>query len=290
MHVARACRRVPGWAALLWILLSGAPVYAAQAVSSPRIYVLDCGQMTIRDMALFSDTGKYDGQSGSVANPCFLIQHPRGMLLWDAGLGDAYFGHDAPANADGVAIHVEKPLQQQLKDFGIALTDITYLAFSHFHRDHTGNANLFTSATWILNRAELAWATSTPTPPIVDPTTLSGYRKAHTLMIQADHDVFGDGLVRILRTPGHTPGHQVLLVKLKSGPVLLSGDLYHLRSDRPARPGGDANLMVVNVSRADTLASMDRVEGLVRNLHARLIVQHDPAEYRELPKPPRYLD
>jgi N-acyl homoserine lactone hydrolase len=111
------------------------------------------------------------------------------------------------------------------------------------------------------------------------------------LMIQADLDVFGDGSVRILKTPGHTPGHQSLLVKLaKSGAVVLSGDLYHLRSDRPSRAVGDANVMVVNTNRADTLASMDRVEGLVRNLHARLIVQHDPSDYRELPKAPRYLD
>jgi glyoxylase-like metal-dependent hydrolase (beta-lactamase superfamily II) len=168
---------------------------------------------------------------------------------------------------------------------------VTYLAFSHFHRDHTGNSNAFTSSTWIINRAELDWALSTPTPPIVDPATFSEYKSVKTIMISGDYDVFGDGLVRILKTPGHTPGHQVLLVKLaKTGNVVLSGDLYHLQADRPKRSGGGAQYMVVNVSRADSLASMDRVEDLLRNLHARLIVQHDPSDYKRLPRSPAYLD
>ncbi|HEY1726407.1 MAG TPA: N-acyl homoserine lactonase family protein [Steroidobacteraceae bacterium] len=242
-------------------------------------------------MALFSDTGKYDGQKGSVVDPCFLIQHPKGLLLWDNGLGDAFVGHDVPANQDGVAIHVERRLIDQLSQIGVSPADVTYLAFSHFHRDHTGNSNAFTSSTWIINKTELDWALSTPTPPIVDPSTISAYKSVKTIMITGDYDVFGDGLVRILKTPGHTPGHQVLLVKLtKTGNVVLSGDLYHLQADRPKQSGGGAQVMIVNVDRAETLASMDRVEDLVRNLHARLIVQHDPADYKRLPKSPAYLD
>jgi len=275
------------------LLLGGAPVpsHALEPVSRLRLYVMDCGSMTLRDMGLFSDTGKYDGQSGVLVDPCFLIRHPKGILLWDTGLGDAIVGHDVPPNADGVAQHVERSLLDQLKQLGVTPGDVTYLAFSHLHVDHTGNANAFASATWIMNQSELDWAIGTPTPPIVVPSTFSAYHSAHTLMINGDYDVFGDGLVRILRTPGHTPGHQVLLVKLKSAPVLLSGDLYHVRADRPTGPGATgAQIMRVNVNRADTLASMDRVEALVRTLHARLIVQHDPEDYRRLPKPPAYLD
>jgi len=274
---------------LAWVV---APLHALEPVSSVRMYVMDCGSMSIRDMGLFSDTGKYDGQPGWLVDPCFLIRHPKGILLWDTGLGDALVGHDVPPNADGVALHVERPLLDQLRQIGVSPGDVTYVAFSHFHVDHTGNANAFESATWILNQAELNWALGTPTPPIVIPDTFSTYRSAHTLMINTDHDVFGDGLVRILRTPGHTPGHQVLLVKLsKAGAVLLSGDLYHLRADRPAGAGGaGGQVMLVNVNRADTLASMDRVETLLHRLHARLIVQHDPEDYRRLPKSPAFLD
>ena len=273
---------------LAWLPLS---LRALEAVPGIRMYVLDCGTMSIKDMALFSDTGKYDGQSGTIVDSCFLIRHPKGIFLWDTGLSDTLVGHDVPANADGVAIHVGQGLLDQLRQIGIAPPDITYVAFSHFHLDHTGNANAFGSATWILNRAELNWALGDPTPPIVDPASFSAFRSAHTILIDSDYDVFGDGLVRILRTPGHTPGHQVLMVKLsRSGLVILSGDLYHLQADRPSRAGSGAQVMRVNTSRAETLASMDRVEEIIRTKHARLIVQHDPADYRRWPRSPAYID
>lgn len=275
----------------LVIACAALPARALDAPASLRLYVLDCGSMSIRDMGMFSDTGRYDGQSGTIVDMCFLVRHPKGNLLWDTGLSDSLLGHDAPANADGVALHVGRGLLAQLNRIGVSPADVTFLAFSHLHIDHTGNANAFPASTWILNRAELDWAVSTPTPPVVDPASFSAYRSVHSIMISGDYDVFGDGLVRILRTPGHTPGHQVLLIRLaKSGPVLLSGDLYHLRADRPSRFGTGAQIMRVNVNRADTLASMDRVEGLLRELHARLIVQHDPADFRALPKSPAFLD
>jgi N-acyl homoserine lactone hydrolase len=283
--------RVTGILAALSLAWTPIPLRALEAVTTVRMYVLDCGAMSIRDMALFSDTGRYDGQSGSIVDTCFLIRHPKGNFLWDTGLSDTLVGHDVPANADGVAIHVGHGLLDQLRQIGIAPADITYLAFSHFHLDHTGNANAFGSATWILNQAELNWALGDPTPPIVDPSSFSGFRSARTIMINSDYDVFGDGLVRILKAPGHTPGHQVLMVKLpKSGTVVLSGDLYHLQADRPSRAGGSPQVMRVNVSRADTLASMDRVEDIIRNSHARLIVQHDPGDYSRLPKSPAFMD
>jgi N-acyl homoserine lactone hydrolase len=283
--------RVTGILAALSLASTPLSLRALEAVPTVRMYVLDCGAMSIRDMALFSDTGKYDGQSGSIVDTCFLIRHPKGNFLWDTGLSDTLVGHDVPANADGVAIHVGHGLLDQLRQIGIAPADVTYLAFSHFHLDHTGNANAFGSATWILNQAELNWALGDPTPPIVDPSSFSAFRSARTIMINSDYDVFGDGLVRILRTPGHTPGHQVLMVKLaNSGTVVLSGDLYHLQADRPSRAGASAQVMRVNVNRADTLASMDRVEAIIRNTHARLIVQHDPGDYKRLPKSPAFMD
>jgi glyoxylase-like metal-dependent hydrolase (beta-lactamase superfamily II) len=178
-----------------------------------------------------------------------------------------------------------------LKSIGIAPSDVSFVAFSHFHLDHTGNANAFTASTWVINRAELDWALATPTPPVVDPGTISAYRTVKTRMISGDYDVFQDGTVRILKAPGHTPGHQVLLLKLaKSGAVLLSGDLYHQRSDRPraCAPGG--RIMLVNTSRADSLASVDRIETILRNTGARLVIQHDPEDFKSLPVSPAYLE
>ncbi len=120
----------------------------------------------------------------------------------------------------------------------------------------------------------------------MDVSTFSGYKTAKTTMIDADYDVFGDGSVRILKTPGHTPGHQVLVLRLaRSGSVILAGDLYHLRSDRASRL-----IPLFNTERADTLASFDRVERIARNTRARLVIQHDPEDFKALPKFPAFLD
>jgi glyoxylase-like metal-dependent hydrolase (beta-lactamase superfamily II) len=126
-----------------------------------------------------------------------------------------------------------------------------------------------------------------PEPPFgVDPSRLAAYKTVHQKIITGDYDVFGDGSVRILRAYGHTPGHQVLLVHLaRSGNVILAGDLYHTRDNREHRRVPD-----VNTDRADTLASMDRVEHLAERLHARVIIQHSPEDFRSLPKFPAYLE
>jgi len=257
--------------------------------SELRLYTLDCGRIDFKDMGLFSDTGEYDGKAGSVVATCFLVRHPKGILLWDTGLGDGIAASPQGIDIFGGAAHesVSITLVDQLKELGLAPKDVTYVAFSHLHADHAGNANLFAAdSTWIVNRKELAWATATPTPPGVDADLFSGYKSAKVKTLGGDYDVFGDGSVRILKAIGHTPGHQVLAVKLRnSGTIILSGDLYHLRDNLTHRripPGND--------SRAETLASFDRIDRIIANTHARLVVQHDPADFAALPKFPKYLE
>jgi N-acyl homoserine lactone hydrolase len=281
------------FALLLSIFLAGfGSIAEAGALPQDlRLYALDCGQLTFKDISMFSDTGYYDGQSGSMVDPCFLVKHPSGYFLWDTGLGDALVGHDVPANEAGVSLHVQTRMTDQLSQIGIKPADVKILAFSHFHSDHTGNANAFPGATWIINERELKWALQKPTPPIVRLETFNAYRNAHTRMISGDYDVFGDGSVRILKAPGHTPGLQVLLLKLThSGTVLLSGDLYHMESDRPGAGSKTGQVLASNTDRAQTLASMDRFESLAQRLHARVVVQHDPKDFRALPAFPAYLD
>ena len=266
--------------------LSAASPAPAASPASPRMYALDCGRIVFTDMAMFSDTGEYDGKPGTLADPCFLIQHPRGTLLWDAGLGDQIATHRDGTDYHGIRLYVDVTLQDQLRALGLKTEDITYVAFSHFHLDHVGNANLFTHSTWILNQDELAAALG-PNPPVgVDKALISAYEHARTQTISGDLDVFGDGTVRILRMPGHTPGHQALMVRLaKSGTLMLSGDLYHTRDNRQFR-----RVPTVNTDRADTLASIDRFEHLAERTHARVIVQHDPVDFHSLPKFPAYLE
>ena len=259
---------------------------AAEAVSELRLYTLDCGSIDFKDLSAFSDTGEYDGKSGSIVVSCYVIRHPKGTLLWDTGLADALATQPVPSGDTPVRMGVKRTLAAQLTALALKPADIKFVAFSHLHGDHTGNANTFTSSTWIINRTELAWAESKPTPFAVSPETFSAYQRVKTQMIDSDYDVFGDGTVRILQTPGHTPGHQVLMLRLKqAGVVLLTGDLYHMRADRT-----DHRVPLFNVDRAHTLASFDRIDRIARNTHARVIVQHDPEDFRSLPKFPAYLN
>jgi N-acyl homoserine lactone hydrolase len=282
--------RTPGFLgmALALALVGGNAAGDAPQVASVRIYALDCGRAEFKDMGFLADTGELDGKPGAVADACFLVRHPKGTLLWDTGLGDKIAAQKDGVDMAGgaIRIHVDRTLEEQLAAIGVKPADVTYLAFSHFHFDHTGNANAFAGATWILNQAELAWATQTPPPGPVMPDTWSAYKTAKTEMIDGDRDVFGDGTVRILKAPGHTPGHQCLLVKLKkSGVVVLSGDLYHLRANRKGQ-----RVPTINTERADTLASIARIEKIVQNQKARLVIQHDPEDWKALPKIPAFLE
>ncbi|MFC5527163.1 N-acyl homoserine lactonase family protein [Rhodanobacter ginsengisoli] len=273
---------------LLFVALVAFATFArsTDAPTGIRLYLLDCGRLDMRDMGMFDDSGALDGKPGTMSVPCFLIRHPRGYLLWDTGLGDALADH--PGGVDfSPAIHgsIRIRLVDQLKALGLKPSDIDYLAFSHWHVDHTGNANLFGDATWILQRRELAAATG-PTPPPFEPlAAIAAYRHAKIRLVDGDTDVFGDGSVELLLLPGHTPGHQSLQLRLPhAGVVLLSGDLYHSREARRLR-----RVPRVNVDRAATLVSMQRFEAIAARAHARVVIQHDPRDIALLPPFPAYL-
>lgn len=258
------------------------------APSSVRLYALDCGRGAFDDMAMFSDAGEYDGRPGKIVDPCFLIRHPKGDFLWDTGFSEQLVKATNGEPAPGIHLTYKTPLATQLQQLGLAPADIDFIAFSHMHFDHTGGANAFTEATWILNQKELAWALlpETSAGGNVDPSTFSEYKNVATQLIDGDYDVFGDGSVRILRTPGHTPGHQILMVDLaRQGKVVLSGDLFHTKENER-----EWRVPAFNTSRADTLASIDRTARVVRNKRARFIVQHAPEDFAALPRFPKYLD
>lgn len=252
-------------------------------VDSVRLYTLDCGSIRFQDFAMFSDTGTYDGKPRELSDMCLLVGHPKGWLLWDTGLPKAF--KEKPAQEFGANMKVTRTIQEQLADIGLTTDDINYVAFSHFHFDHTGNANDFTKSTWILQKSELAHGLSEPAPLGVDASVFSAYKTANKTMIEGDHDVFGDGSVRFFSTPGHTPGHQSLFVKLSKQNYLFTGDLYHQEESRL-----HSYIPIFNHNRANTLASMDRLENLAKTYQAKVIVQHDKQDFDSLPKVPKYLD
>jgi glyoxylase-like metal-dependent hydrolase (beta-lactamase superfamily II) len=274
--------------AILPLLLLAFATLAHGAGSPPdvRLYVLDCGRLDIRDLRMFDDSGALDGKPGTMSVPCFLVRHPKGTLLWDTGLGDVIADHPGGVElAPGIRATVQVKLVDQLKALGLRPADMDYLAFSHWHEDHTGNANLFGKATWILQRRELAAATGPTPPPFESLAPVAAWRHARKRIIDGDADVFGDGSVRILSMPGHTPGHQVLEVRLpQAGTVLLAGDLYHSRENRRFR-----RVPRINVDRAQTLRSMRRFEAIAAREQARVVIPHDPRDVAGLPRFPAFL-
>lgn len=274
--------------ALYFVLLTFQSV-ADENKNSPatlRLYTLDCGVIMLepRAMNLFEDTDAYATTPGVMAVPCFLIRHPRGDFVWDTGLGDALAGKGVVNLGDGFSAKVELSLVEQLQAINLTPQGVDFVAFSHHHFDHTSNAGLFTQARYLINRKEMAWTRGSPFG--VDSKTLASVSESNTLFIEHDYDVFDDGSVRILRAPGHTPGHQVLMLKLaNAGVVILSGDLYHTRKNFHR-----SRVAALNDSRAETLASFDRIEKLIEKFDARMVIQHDREDFLALPRLPGYLD
>ena len=224
------------------------------------------------DLGAFSDTGRYSGVRKTLAASCYLVRDGDRYLLWDTGLDRALAGK--PKDKEGSFL--KRTIVDQLKQLGLAPSDITFVGISHYHYDHTGQLADFPDATLLEGKDD--WEVVKVWKP-AEPRYrhwLSGGGKV--VPVEGDKDVFGDGKVTMINLPGHTEGHHALLVRLASGSVLVSGDQYHFTENRQA--GGVPSF---NVNRADTLASSDRFEKLARNLQARVIIQHEPADISKLP-------
>lgn len=269
-------------------LLLALPAQSAGAASKPdvRLYTMDCGKLTMANADGFADDGSYKGKPASMVVPCYLIRHPKGDLVWDTGVPQSIA--DNPGGTAPGGIIVTAKLTDQLKQLKLTPADIEYLSISHSHFDHIGNAGLFAASTWIVDADERAYAFRPGAR--ADTRGFAAYsalETSTTVLIEGDatHDVFGDGSVTIHQTPGHTPGHTVLLVRLrKAGPVILTGDMWHIAESRAAR-----RVPRFNVDRAMSLSSMDKVEALARETGARVVLEHVPADFDALPKFPKAL-
>src|SRR5882762_3772718 len=225
--------------------------HKAQPPRSVRLYVFDCGVLHNADMGRFN-LKKEDVTTTDMSMGCFLIAHPKGNLIWDTGaIPDNSWtptGHSVTVHVtlpDGQAreADVDKSLQAQLAEIGYSPSDINYLALSHYHYDHTANANAFPGATWLVRQAERDAMFGGKFSGSLQPSTFSALQKSKTIILKNDeYDVFGDASVIIKSAPGHTQGHQVLYVKLaKTGGVALSGGADPgPRPDVRVQPGADS--------------------------------------------------
>ena len=251
---------------------------ATPAAGQTSLTRLDCGRGEFPDMnGFFSDRpGVYPPGPGKVTDSCYLIQHDGKQMIWDTGFPVALKG--GSKDMGGFTAFLDTTIAEQLAQLNLKPADIDIVGISHMHGDHTGQAAEFPQARLLIGKADYEQSAGKDDP--------FGPWRAHKggelTLASGDTDVFGDGSVVAIHLPGHTPDHLALLVKLKSGPVLLSGDMYHstIAREKKAMPG-------FNTSKEQTLQSIDRFEKIAADLKAKVIIQHEPGDIANLPAFPK---
>lgn len=271
-------------AAAAWLALSAMQAPPPKAEAPLSLWRLDCGTFLIKDYgAFFSDTFAYPpGQPKEIASSCYLIRHGDRYMLWDTGVPAAMVNE--PTENAAQRISLNRSLVDQLKQIGVRPEQIETVGISHYHFDHTGQAASFPSAKLVIGKGDFDALKGEGGAFGGEPAHLAHWLTGGGKVVEAtgDVDIFHDGRVIMLDTPGHTPGHNALLVRLASGNVLLTGDLYHF-TEQVAHKGVPG----WNHDRADTLASMDRFDKIAKNLDAKVIIQHEPADIAKLPPFPQ---
>jgi len=251
----------------------------APAPAGIELYAMDCGTIAVSDLDIFAVSGDYAGMEDTLTDSCYLIRHPDGDLLWDLGLPAALL-ESGPQTDGPFTVSLETSIADQLAELDLSPADIDYVAISHMHFDHSGQPEAAEGATWLVHEAEYDAMFAEETAE-----QYQGFTGFETTQFTGDYDVFGDGSVMILELPGHTPGHTALQVQLAdTGTVLLTGDLYHRKQSREER-----QVPRFNVDTDQTLAAMDRFEGIAEETQALVVIQHSPSDVADLPEFPTPL-
>jgi N-acyl homoserine lactone hydrolase len=266
-------------AAAVAIAPFGCPAWSQSETSGiDQLYVLDRGQGHAGDQSRWSP-GVNVGVPLDIVDNCYLIHHAQGYLLWDTGISDRVAALPEGEIGTGTALVWRKPktLATQLDQIGVKPSDVRYIAVSHTHSDHVGNVDMLPTATLLIQKAEYDWAFAANGNPTFFASGVPRFSLEHpTTKLDGDHDVFGDGSAVLISTPGHTPGHQSLLVHLpKTGWLVLSGDAVHFKDNWDHRrvPG-------LNADKDKTLASMQRIADLMVERHAELWISVKAAHMR----------
>lgn len=263
------------------LVLSGhASPAQSEKTGVEKLYVLNCGEGTAGDISRWTP-GLNEGKTMDFVDSCYLIRHTKGWFLWDTGIADAVAAMPnglTPADPKAVTWRRPKTLAAQLEQLGVKPGDVKVMAVSHTHPDHTGNVELFPQATLYVQKTEYDWPGANNEPR---------FKPSHPVeLLAGDKDVFGDGSVTILSTPGHTPGHQSLLVKLpKTGAVVLSGDAVHFRDNWDNR-----RVPSMNTSKDQSAASMQKIADTLGKEKAQLWINHDKAQRDSQKMAPEFYD
>ena len=257
------------------------PVAEIPEAKPLHVAVLDCGTIAVSDLDAFSSAGDYAGEADELTDTCYLVHHPKGILLWDLGV-PGILKEAGPVVQDIFTVSLKATITDQLADLGLTPADVDYVSISHSHFDHIGQIDQVQGATWLVHQAELdAMIPPDGSVPQTSADQIALFNAFKGLTREAftgEKDVFGDGSVVIFETPGHTPGHTSLQLTLpETGPVLLSGDLYHRAESRTLR-----RVPRFNFDEAQTISAMDAFEARAEALGAKVIIQHEPADITPL--------
>jgi N-acyl homoserine lactone hydrolase len=257
-----------------------------------KLFRLDCGRSLANDESVWTP-GENVGRSIEFSSTCWLIKHGSEWLLWDTGVPEATLNDPRGWSTlpKLIVYHLDKSVTDQLAEIGLTPGDIARVAISHTHGDHIGNVDLFPNSTILMQRAEYNWIHS-PNGPNDNVNQLMALARKllgtpkNLQLVDGDTDVFGDGSVTLVSTPGHTPGHQSLLVHLKhSGFIILSGDVAHLEENF------QKNIVPsLNTNKAESIASMEKVRQLIAIYKATLFPNHDKRQTAKLRLLPSFYD
>ena len=250
-----------------------------------KLYVFECGRLEFDSIETFG-IAENETEVRELIVPCYIIEHEKGRLLWEGGLESSLAEVDGWQEMEGGwRMRLDQTFKEQIAQLELTMSDFDYMSFSHFHFDHVGIANEVKGAKLIIQKREYeaAFADSVTVPALV-PELYSNLRESEPIIIEGEYDVFGDGRVRLIPAPGHTPGHQVLYLDLsETGPIILSGDLYHFRVSRQYR-----RVPTFNVDSTQSRESMAKIEALLEETGAELWIEHELAHFNKLKKPPQY--
>jgi len=265
---------------------------ATAARFAEKLYRLDCGHSLANDESVWTP-GENVGRSIEFSSTCWLIKRGSEWVLWDTGVPQATLNDPKGWSTlpKLIVYHLDKTMTGQLAEIGLKTGDITYVALSHTHGDHIGNVGLFPSSTIVMQRTEYSWIHS-PDGTNDNVNQLKALARKllgtpeHLQLIDGDTDLFGDGSVTLVSTPGHTPGSQSLLVHLKNSSfIVLSGDVVHLEENF------EKNIVPsLNTDKAASIASMDKVRRMMATYHAKLFINHDKAQADMLKLLPAFYD
>ncbi len=257
-----------------------------------KLYRLDGGHSLANDESVWTP-GENVGKSIQFSSTCWLIEHRNEWLLWDTGVPESALNDPKGWSTlpKLIVYHLDKTITAQLAEIGLKAPDITYVAVSHTHGDHIGNMGLFRNSTVLIQRAEYTWISS-PDGPNDNVNQLKALARKllgtpkHLRLLDGDTDVFGDGSVTLVSTPGHTPGSQSLLVRLQhSGFIVLSGDVVHLEKNFE-----NDTVPCLNTDKAASIASMERIRRIIATYKATFFINHDKAETDTLKLIPAFYD